>query len=464
METFLNYWQLAKITSSGRYYCKTFPHIQIWFEQYFLSTLNDLSERNVQDSLVRCWQAGGTDAAMAGLSLRCFISHNIYNTCRHLAQQFGHHYKFSTTDLLPYVLDDNGRLKNSYRPFTLEILERYSITKAKLSTWTTHLTKNRRGLNEFLLEQGLYRISNWAILNDTTCSQLDRIFENFYQFPKIERKAAQNLLQRYHDVYRRDRNLKLQTRRQGSRCQSPSYEQLQKIAINQTPEQALVQLEDMATKLRQYRIYRRNGHVQTLGNVIFLDELDNFSLERYMSVEPVDESDNADEQQAFFQQYQTKLELCLRQAIQQALQQRVENLQRRGDKFKAQAYIEAVRLFHQEGLSMGEIATRLTKQFSPHINFNNQVQITRLLKLKELRSQIRQLTLDNIKAFVYEAAGHHTSANRLGELKSSIETILTQTIDQIIGEAAAEAQSPNRQHPESRLAVTLCQVVNVIAA
>lgn len=463
MESFSHYWQLAKITSSGRYYCQTFPHVQTWFEHCFLNTLNDVSDRDVQDALVKHWQAGGPDVGIAQLSLRCFISHHIYNTCRHLAQQFGQHYGFRTTDILPYVLDDNGRLRNSYRPFSLEILERYSISKAKLSTWTTHLTKNHRGLNDFLLEQGLYRISNWAILNDTTCSQLDRIFKNFYQFPHAERQTAQTLLQRYHQVYRHDRYLKLQARRQGTRCQSPTYEQLQKIAINQTPEQVLAKLEDLATKLRQYRIYKRSGNIQTLGNVIYLDELDNFSVERYMSVEPTAQNDEADEQQAFFQQYQSNLEQCLRQAIQQALQQRVEYLRQRSSEFKAQAYLEAVRLFHQKGLSMGAIATRLTQQFSPHLNFNNQVQITRLLKLKELRAQIRQLTLDNIKNFVYEAAGHHTSAQRLTELAPAIENILTQTIDQIIGEAAAEAQSPNRQQPESRLAITLCEVVEHLA-
>ena len=146
MDSFSHYWQLAKITSSGRYYCKTFPNIQTWFLQSFLSDLDDTSERYVQDTLVERWQAGGEDAAIAELSLRCFISHHIYSTCRHLAQQFGQHYGFRTTDLLPYVLDDNGRLSNVYRPFTLEILERYSSSKAKLSTWTIHLTKNHRNL------------------------------------------------------------------------------------------------------------------------------------------------------------------------------------------------------------------------------------------------------------------------------------------------------------------------------
>ncbi|WP_031293364.1 hypothetical protein [Leptolyngbya sp. Heron Island J] len=462
MESFSHYWQLAKITSSGRYCCQPFPHVQTWFEQCFLSTLDDASDRDVQTALVKRWQTGGPDMSIAQLSLRCFISHHIYNTCRHLAQQFGQHYGFRTTDILPYVLDDNGRLRNSYRPFSLEILERYTMNKAKLSTWTTHLTKNHRGLNDFLLEQGLYRISNWAILNDTTCSQLDRIFKNFYQFPQAERQAAQVLLQRYHQVYRRERHLKLQTRRQGTRCQSPTYEQLQKIAINQSPEQVLAKLESLATKLRQYRIYKRSGNIQTLGNVIYLDELDNFSVERYMSVETAGH-DEIDEQQAFFQQYQTNLEQCLRQAIQQALQQRVASLRKRSSELKAQAYLEAVRLFHQKGLSMGAIAARLSQQFSPHLSFNNQVQITRLLKLKELRTQIRQLTLDNIKNFVYEAAGQHTSAQRLTELAPSIETILTQTIDQIIGEAAAEAQSPNRHQPESRLTITLCEVVEHLA-
>ncbi|NEQ51724.1 MAG: hypothetical protein F6K11_16550 [Leptolyngbya sp. SIO3F4] len=463
MESFSHYWQLAKITSSGRYYCKTFSNVQTWFLQCFMSELDDLSDRHVQDTLIERQQADGSDAAMAELSLRCFISHHIYNTCRHLAQQFGQHYGFRTTDLLPYVLDDNGRLKNSYRPFTLEILERYSLSKAKLSTWTTHLTKNHRNLNDFLLEQGLYRISNWAILNDTTCSQLDRIFQNFYQFPEAERQSAQALLDRYHQVYRRERNLKLQTRRQGSRCQSPTYEQLEQMATNQTPAKVLTQLEDMATKLRQYRIYRRSGHIQSLGNVVFLDALDNFSIENYMSVESFSVNDNGDEQQTFFQQYQSTLEQCLRQAIQQALQQRVEKLQKSSE-LKARAYIEAVRLFHHEGLSMGAIANRLSQQFSPHLTLSNQVQITRLLKLKELRAHIRQLVLDNIKGFVYEAAGQHISSQRLTELKSDIETILTQTIDQIIGEAAAEAQKPNRQNPQSRLNRTLCEVVKTLAA
>ena len=461
MESFSHYWQLAKITSSGRYYCKAFSHVETWFVQCLLGELGDGSEQAVQEALLQRWRAGGTDAAIAQLSLRCFVSHHIYNTCRHLAQQFGQHYGFRTADLLPYVLDDGGRLKPSYRPFTLEILERYSQGKAKLSTWTTHLTKNHRSLNDFLMDQGLYRISNWAILNDTTCSQLDRIFQNFYQFPKAERQAAQALLERYHQVYRRDRTIKLTTRRQGNRCQPPTYEQLEKIATHQRPTKVLTQLEDMATKLRQYRIYRRSGHVQTLGNVVFIDALDNFAIENYVGAHGT--TDDADEQQLFCRQYQSHLENYLQQAIQQALRQRVETLQR-SNPLKAEAYIEAVRLFHQEGLSMSAIAARLTQQFSPKLTFNTQVQITRLLKLKELRAHIRQLTLEHIKHFVYEVAGQHTSAQRLSELKGDIETILTQTIDQIIGEAAAEAQKPQRHAPQSRLNRTLCEVVKTLAA
>ena len=461
MDSFSHYWQLAKITSSGRYFCKSLPQVETWFLHCFLDELNNLSEQHIQNTLVERWQAGDADSAIAGLSLRCFISHCIYNTCRHLAQQFGQHYGFHTTDLLPYVLDDNGRLSNPYRPFSLDILERYHPGKAKLNTWTIHLTKNHRSLNDFLLEQGLYRISNWAILNDTTGSQLDHVFQTFKQLTEVERQAAKTQQPQYHQVYRRDRRLSLQTRRQGARCQPPTQEQLQEIGTHQPPEKVLAQLEDMATKLRHYRIYRRSGHMQTLGNVVFLDELDNFSVERYVSTESSSDAD--DDQQAFYQQYQSGLESCLQQAIHQALQQRIASLQK-CSRLKAQAYMEAIRLFHQEGMSMGAIAIRLTQQFSPHLSFNNQVQITRLLKLKDLRTQIRQLTLDNTTRFVYKAAGQHTSAQRLSELKPAIETILTQTIDQIIGEAAAEAQSPQRRQPASRLAVTLCEVVESLAA
>ncbi|EDX78320.1 hypothetical protein MC7420_8058 [Coleofasciculus chthonoplastes PCC 7420] len=67
--------------------------------------------------------------------------------------------------------------------------------------------KQHRELNRFLLEQGVYLISDWAILNDTTPNQLSRIYRDFHHLTDREIQQARILLRSYHSIYRRDRNV-----------------------------------------------------------------------------------------------------------------------------------------------------------------------------------------------------------------------------------------------------------------
>ncbi len=121
--------------------------------------------------------------------------------------------------------------------------------------------------NAFLLEHEVYLVSDWAILNDTSSKQLQRILSQFHHLTSWEIQQAMQLLESYHAVYRAQR---LRARQAGVKgCQPPTTEQLRQMQerlSTQTnrmcPETLLAQLEEMASRLRQYRLHVRGGSLE----------------------------------------------------------------------------------------------------------------------------------------------------------------------------------------------------------
>ena len=121
--------------------------------------------------------------------------------------------------------------------------------------------------NAFLLEHEVYLVSDWAILNDTSSKQLQRILSQFHHLTSWEIQQAMQLLESYHAVYRAQR---LRARQAGVKgCQPPTTEQLRQMQerlSTQTnrmcPETLLTQLEEMASRLRQYRLHVRGGSLE----------------------------------------------------------------------------------------------------------------------------------------------------------------------------------------------------------
>ncbi|MEO0540575.1 MAG: hypothetical protein AAFZ80_06890 [Cyanobacteria bacterium P01_A01_bin.105] len=458
MNRFSFYWRLVKLSSSGHCDYQVFPRVRDWLRQ---QGYEHLSDRALQLALFDGWRTGGSQADLAQLSLRCFVSHQIRQACYSLGRQFGQRYGFTPQDLLPFVLTDTVRPRPVRRAFALEILTSYRPDKqAQLSSWAIRLTKNHGALNDFLLEQGLYRVSDWAILNDTSRPQLTRILTDYHGESLSQVEMADELLHRYHQVYKRDRR---QAQCGTRRCEQPTAKQLQQIDAQYPPEQVLAQLQTLADQLRQYRIYVRSGNPQAFKVMVSFEDLQHFTLEDWADVQNTNLIEGPDDPVVFFERYQHDLEQCLRQAIDAGLRQRLSQLRQR-DALRAQAYLAAVHLFHGEGLSMGAIAQQLTQQFSPRLRFNNQVQITRLLQLRELRHQVRDLTLAQIRECVYQQSQHYLSDEQIAQLRPVIDAILAQAVDQIMAEAAAEAQTPNRQLSRSWFARQLCAVVPTLCA
>lgn len=441
MKTASRYYNLVKLDSSGKLKIKEIGLAKQFFIKQFSHLENNISDIVVQKDLVTLKNSQNENRIVAERCLRCFISHQIRQACIQLDMQFGREHGFNRNDLFIYTLNDtleNFRdaletkkvSSSQYKSLAVEILETFNPTKANLSTWTSRYVKQNRELQRFLLEQGVYLISNWAILNDTKIEQVGRILLEFHNLTPTETKQASILLSSYHGVYRRDRLKNRQGK--GGKCQTPSVEQLTRIAnlIKQqgvllSPEQTLSQLEQLANLLREYRIYVRGGKMRQ-------ESLDNAAKNTEgMQAEVVlgyKDSDFDGDRDDFLKSYQQQFQQSLDSAIAVVIKTRLSKF--KGKKAaKAPQFVLAIELFHCQGESMSAIA--------PKVGLEAQYQVTRLLKLKELRADIRHHMLQLMRDWTMSQT-QLADLESLKQREQIIEAALGEQIDRIIAEAEKE--------------------------
>ena len=446
MSAVSHYWYLQRLDSTGQCRRQRFENARTWLERQCTELIaaadmdtdsaSGPENRSLQAHLLARWQKAPEQAALALLCLRCCVSHAIRQACLQLVSQFGEYYQFRGVDLFPFVLDDDGRPISRYRPLGIHIIETFAQGQASLESWAMHLTRNHSELNQFLLEQGLYRVSDWAILNDTTPGQLPRILGEFHTLTQTEIVAAQKLLDAYHQIYRRDRFQQRQ-RGKGGRCEIPSEVQLQAIDDTLAPQVVLAQLQQLAYWLRQYRIQARGGTpmAEPLETIAHTEIL-------------ASETSEADTQQAdFLQTYREQVQEALAEAMTEVLTAYCQKL-RRKQPSKAEAFLQALALFHCEGQGMKDIA--------PQVGLKTQVQVTRLMNLKRLRADVGQAWLTRLQARIQDAVLKVTSAEHLSEISHRLESLLAEEGDRLVAEATAEAQMAKNRTAKSLFARQLC--------
>jgi hypothetical protein len=468
------YWKLVRLDAKGRRKVEEIVSAKAFYQQQFpeLAPQIDVPDAVIQRQLLALLRQASevpVDEATSYLNaercLRCFISSQIEQVCLQLEFQFGSDRGFTRYDLFPFVLDDtlnnlrgtrsqvsSGSNPTTYTPMAIKILQTFEPDRASLSTWTARLVKHHRELNAFLLEHGVYLVSDWAILNDTTAKQLQRILAEFHNFTSVEIEQSSLLLESYHAVYRRER-LKLRSSGVRGKCQPPSREQLKQIGhllgqkAKLTLEAAgiLGQLQKLAEYLRQYRIYARGGFSPP-------ESLDNLDIRLKVEQQQVSQSNGdpeAEEEQAeFLGRYRQEFLHCLERAIAQAIRARLSYFQGKNPQ-KAQQFLTALELFHCQGRSMGEIA--------PQIGLQAQYQVTRFLKLKEFRSDIRQLMLKDLPALILGMAAKYTDPDLLLQREQQIEAALNERVDALMQKAETEVSLAERRSPSSLFAQHLCR-------
>ena len=191
------YWEFVKLNSTKRR-----VEMVVAAQTYFHSSFPEKVE--IADAIIqqRLWQQmhlsdeTNTDSShLAEICLRCYISHRIYQVCFDLGTKFGSGNGFTCEDLLPYVLDDEVLLAaqtqqtkpvSSYQSLATTVLKTFDPAKGSLNTWVSRYVKQHPELKRFLLQHGVFLVSDWALLNDTNSKEVQRIFTEMYRSAKIE--------------------------------------------------------------------------------------------------------------------------------------------------------------------------------------------------------------------------------------------------------------------------------------
>jgi hypothetical protein len=454
------YWKLVRIDGGGNRKILEIPAARSFFTQLFGELTDDAPDREIQRQLMDLYRdSSGESTLLAERCLLCFLSGILEQGCLKLTSRFGEKYNFHCSELLPFVLDDDGRLSpgSKHQCFSRQILQSFDATQGSLSNWTMIRVKQHPDLNKFLLERGVYLISNWAILNDTQPQQLQRILKDFHTLGELEIQDAQYLLQGYHTIYRVQRleNIRNKIR---SKCIEPTYQQLEDIAIyieNQTGrlfdnETVRVKLTKLANQLREYRIYVRGGSLPIDSlDASFTDKSN--SLLDNVSAPASENSEISDEQSEFLEFYRHQFQESLQSALAQVTEARVRKLQKKGD--KARIFLTALELSQCQNLAMKEIAETL--------GMRAQDAVTKLLKLKELRTDVQQEMLIILKDSVKEQAKKYADVEALNKLDEQLTIFLLSEISKIIENAESQSRTAKNYLKTDIFAQRLCEYLDM---
>lgn len=426
------YWTHIRLEASGNLRKREVAPLKAFFQQQFpaWTETTEVPDLLLQANLVEMMQSATAETAqLAEGCLRCFVSNQIPPVCFSLEQRFGSQGNFTRTDLYRYVLDDVNPLKPwereaeqldedlaelhesadpteaassttslrpRYQPLAIKIVHTFNPAGSNLSTWTKRLVLQQKDLNKALNECGIRLVSDWSILNHMTSARLKRLLSG--ELTEEEIRRACQVLSSFHTVYRGDR-MQPHSTNPGRRCSEPTQEQLQRMVLylksqglqGYTPTQVMKELQALAQKLR--------GGKQAVA--ISLDDENTSFLADQQQTQA---SEEEQQQDALISRYQQEAETCLKQAIQQVIDTRLAYLRSKkppkdGKKPpKDQAFLKALHLFYCDGKSMTEIA--------PLVGLEKQFQVSRLLELDALRTDVRlewlMLMMDQLDAILQD--------------------------------------------------------------
>lgn len=435
------YWELFVLLPSG--YARGYNvRVLAPAKDFFLTEFPTLANKaNIIDKFVqnRLFNLLVTSNLVAELCLRCYISYFILQSCIRRAKSFSLGGRINYRDLLPLVLDDDGKIpRGDYVPFSIEILYSFDLGhQYNLGSWVDLKVKQNKELNKFLLEFDIEIRSNWAILNKAVRSHLDD-------------QRDKEILTVYHAVYRWD--IPQHHRRSGRKCPEPTQPQLeimiqrlskQGIYINYCNEM-LSELERIAKILRQQSIWGQTGYPVTSS----LDEIDD--IKEYLTTVDTANFEQLELREFFHQQ----LSECLNKTVIQVLEAYINKQSKsRGYGTNARLIKPILKLIYESGKSQTEIGEELGI---------SQLKVSRLVNPTNLIISTRRKTLEMLLDILLE------KAKQMGSLRLPLEPdyfdsllqLLEEYLDkEIFHEALAELRT-SRNTMNSLYAQTLCFVLN----
>ncbi len=431
-------------------------------------TLSISEHQTIQKALLLQFLGRHSDApealrqsAGAGLCLRCYVSEPIFKACQKIDRLFSGNKAFSYQDLLPFVLNDDGKSlvvidsdKNqrvlderdrpqpsTFKIFAVEVLKTYKAnlgSKMSLNNWAFLRTKQHPELKDFLAEFGFKPYSDWTLINRIQVNQIERLSER-----------DRCLVDAFHAVYRRDRRQNSQV----GRCKDPNAQQLAEMSRQLTvrgvtfesDRDLLKALGQVAQQLRQFDIWQAREPLEVKDM-----ETGGYRLRVDMPTEDTfDESEI--EEQDFLSFLSQQLAVTLDAAIEQAIQTKLAKLQKskKYAPFSA-SYCLGLRRYYKEGISLKEIGEQ--------IGTSSWDQTRRILNPGELLSQVRLLTAQQILAPILQKAqakGLTAAPAEPSYLKTLMEQIEAFVDAKLFSAAASEIKAGKNRSLDSEYAQAL---------
>ncbi len=398
----------VKVKIAEEFFKTQFPDLAL------LETFPNEDERYIQRILWQTFYYGKTirERALAGICLRCYVSQNILIACRKIAAyKPGNERPFTYVDLLPFVLNDDGKtlivldrdgknqiildgngesrlLEKEGRFFSVEIIRTYNpeLSKSqKLDNWVMMRTPQCLELKKYLWSFGYRTPSDWALL----CRDIPKTLE-----PLLE-VGVRTIVEVFHAVYRRDR---LNSGKQGLSSE-PTPKQLQEM-VDLLGRQGFIfstqvliyHLRRIADILRQDKLSKETGSPRTESTEIPEYSGNNFMLNpsNYIPNPNLPPSYNNDPEKMEYQDLQNLCSDLAIEVLSQAIAQKVEQKKlslanRKKYACFAEKFPEGLRLYYQEKnpLSLGEIAKLWSIEWH---------KARRIFNLRELLTDTQYLT------------------------------------------------------------------------
>jgi hypothetical protein len=470
---YCNLWRIDPAGDRTGYQRCFIPLANEYIQNQGLSVAMDragdrIQQRNLQFDLLSRFHAPTADLiarSQAGLCLRCYVSEPILNACRKINHLFGQDQSFTYRDLLPFVLNDDGKTlivsdldgktyltldaagtpqATTYRCFSLQVLQTFKSNRKSsmsLDNWAYLQTKQNPDLKNFLSEFGFTQLSDWALLNRTRPKQLEQLAER-----------DRHLIQVFHAVYRRDRH---QQHQGTQRCPDPTSVQLQEmltalqaLKITIQPSALMPELRRVASELRQYDLWSHREPLEledseTGDRVIRSDLPPDIASENNLERQ---------EQQELLDFFHEQLQLALVDSIQQEISDRMTYL-KKSKRYAAFAeqLIPGLNLYYRQGIALKEIADVL--------NMSGWAQARRVLNPGDLISSIRTSTIRRVLTQMLKKAEQKgltqlpPEPNYLENLTQQIEALADTDVFQA---AFEEIQAGKNRQMKSVYAQQLC--------
>jgi hypothetical protein len=392
-----NMWRIDPTSSSDGYQSALLQPAQDFLAKTFGS-----QNIHYQTDLIPRFQQSSLDVitrVQAGLCLRCYVSHPILNACRKINSLFGSQQQFTYRDLLPFVLNDDGktfvlidedgktqlvldrndRIRTAtYKFFSIEVLQTFKLDTSNsmsLDNWVYLQTKQNNEVKNFLAEFGFKNLSDWALLNRVRQTQLDRLSER-----------DRHIITAFHSVYRRDRR---KYQKNATKCADPSIDQLQEMLgqlqrhdiIIDNSTQLSIAIAQVATQLRQYDIWNNREPLE-----IYNSDESTYTLRSDL---PHESNDLLKlEQQELLAFFTEQLKTALLQAIEKGITDRLTALKNSKYAPFAEQFVPGLQQYYVEGLSLKEIA--------PQLGMTSWDRARRILNPGDLLNTVRTHTLQQV--------------------------------------------------------------------